>query len=57
VFTQTLADPEFQQELADGGFEFVDMHDSASATQYMMDDFNSLKDSIVETVEQSKSTQ
>lgn len=57
VFTQTLADPEFQQELADGGFEFVDMHDSASATQYMMDDFNSLKDSIVETVEQSKSAQ
>lgn len=55
VFTQTLADEEFQKELAEGGFEFVDMHDSASATEYMMQDFNSLKDSIIATVEQDQS--
>ena len=54
VFTQTFADTEFQQALADGGFEFVDMHDSASATEYMMEDFNSLKDSIIASVEESK---
>lgn len=57
VFTQTMADPEFQEELTNGGFEFVDMHDSASATEYMIDDFNSLRDSIVAEAEATKSAQ
>lgn len=49
VFTKTIADPEFQKELAESGFNLVEMGDHESALEYMMEDFNANKDNIIAT--------
>ena len=44
---KVMSDEDFQKELADGGFNFVDVEGHEAATQYMEDDFNASKDAIV----------
>lgn len=50
VFTQVLADPEFQAELTAGGFNFMNIAGHEAATAYMLADFESNKDNIMAAV-------
>lgn len=47
VFAQVMADEDFQKELADGGFNFVNVVGHEDCTQFMEDDFNANKDAII----------
>lgn len=47
VFTQVMADEDFRQELADGGFNFLDVAGHEAATEYMEADFEANKDAIM----------
>lgn len=42
-----MADEDFQKELADGGFNFVNVVGHEDCTQFMEDDFNANKDAII----------
>lgn len=48
VFAQVMADEDFQKELANGGFNFVNVVGHDECTQFMEDDFNANKDAIIE---------
>ena len=47
VFTQVLNDADFQKELAESGFNFLNVGGHEAATKYMMDDFAANKDNII----------
>lgn len=47
VFTQVVNDPDFQKELSDGGFNPLQIGGHEAATQYMLEDFEANKDSIM----------
>ena len=54
VFTKTMADADFQKELTEGGFNFIDKAGHEAATDYMKEDFEANKDTIIATAEQAK---
>ncbi|MBS6397343.1 MAG: tripartite tricarboxylate transporter substrate binding protein [Clostridiales bacterium] len=47
VFTQVIADTDFQKELADGGFNLLEVAGHEAATEYMLADFEANKDAIM----------
>ena len=47
VFTQVLNDADFQKELAESGFNFLNIAGHEAATKYMQDDFAANKDNIM----------
>lgn len=53
VFEQTVADPDFQKELKDGGFNLLEKAGHEAATQYMLEDFKANKDAIMKAAGKS----
>lgn len=47
VFTKVIADPDFQKDLADGGFNLLEIAGHEAATDYMLADFAANKDAIM----------
>ena len=47
VFTQVMNDADFQKELAESGFNFLNIAGHEAATKYMQDDFAANKDNIM----------
>ena len=48
---QVMADEDFQKEMADSGFNFIDISGHEDCTQFMEEDFNASKDAIIEATE------
>ncbi len=47
VFAQVNADQDFQKELAEGGFNLLEIAGHEAATEYMLEDFEANKDAIM----------
>lgn len=47
VFTKVIADPDFQKDLADSGFNLLEVAGHEAATEYMLTDFEANKDAIM----------
>lgn len=47
VFAQVIADPDFQKDLTEGGFNLLEIAGHEAATEYMLEDFEANKDSIM----------
>ncbi|MCI8649615.1 MAG: tripartite tricarboxylate transporter substrate binding protein [Anaerotruncus sp.] len=47
VFAKVIADPDFQKDLAAGGFNLLEIAGHEAATKYMLEDFEANKESIM----------